>query len=140
MRLFIYQDTIINTDNETDAENILSDPLTKRELSENEIKQTFGKYAHLSGPDTTTIKEDGTIVFVLPAEYKDFETWLNTFVRPVRDEKLKACDKYMIPDYPVEESEKTKWVNYRLKLRNLPTQLTQITDPIPWPGIPGETA
>lgn len=63
MRLFIFNGHVINVDNDKDAERVLSDPLTERELNPDEITATFSGLEALTGPDNTQVKPDGTIIF-----------------------------------------------------------------------------
>lgn len=137
MRLFIYANYVLNVDNLLDAKKIIEDKNTTRELSEEEINGIFGGYAHLAGPDTTMVKEDGSICFTLPEEYKKLEVWVSTFVRPERDRRLATCDKYMISDYPISAAEKKEWKDYRKKLRDLPETINKI-GAVSWPEKPGE--
>ena len=41
-------------------------------------------------------------------------------VRAVRNQYLSDTDKYMIPDFPITEAEKTQYIQYREYLRNYP--------------------
>lgn len=40
-------------------------------------------------------------------------------LRIKRDELLKKCDFYLMPDYPISETEKEKWRTYRQALRDI---------------------
>lgn len=63
MRLFIYDNKIINVDNDQDAKRICTESLTNRELTKEEILQIFGNLAHMAGPDNTKVEHDGKIIF-----------------------------------------------------------------------------
>lgn len=139
MRLFIHNKTVINIDNEQDAERLSTDPATERELTPEEITQIFGNRAHLAGPDNTAIDGAGNIVFTLPPEYVELSTWVAAFVRPERDVRLSATDKYMIPDFPIDQATRDQIEAYRQKLRDFPATLSMIVDPIPWPDEPKDT-
>ncbi len=138
MRLFINSNTVINVDNDTDAERLAADPATERELTLAEIVEIFGIYPHLAGPHNTTIDPAGKIVFTLPLDHSDLAAWLDRFVRPQRDEKLKSTDKYMVSDFPVSPVALDQWTAYREDLRNFPASLVTIVDPIPWPISPAD--
>ena len=66
----------------------------------------------------------------------DFESWLDRVVRPQRDAKLLASDKYIIPDYPIDQVTRDKWLMYRQALRDFPSMLTEIVNFLPWPAEP----
>ena len=136
MRIFLHDGQIINVDNDQDAARVLSDPLTTRELSDQEVSDIFGDLAHVAGPGNTTIDENGAVVFTPPAQFVDVVAWIDHSVRPERDQRLQMSDKYMISDYPITEAVRTEWTTYRQALRDLPGTLTVIVDPIPWPSEP----
>lgn len=58
------------------------------------------------------------INFVLEKNKKELEK----NARDKRDKLLLETDKYMLPDYPIEEKEKDKIKEYREFLRNIPEQ------------------
>ena len=62
--------------------------------------------------------------------------WLDLIVRPERDQRLAASDKYVLPDFPIFAGEKDAWVAYRQVLRDFPATLTVVVDAIPWPIEP----
>lgn len=66
----------------------------------------------------------------------DFGEWLDLVVRTQRDARLAASDMYMLSDYPITEIKRGDWATYRQALRDLPTSLAVIVDPIPWPAEP----
>ncbi|SCY45863.1 tail fiber assembly protein [Desulfoluna spongiiphila] len=68
----------------------------------------------------------------------DFALWLESVVRPQRDSKLTACDYRMMPDFPMDAEKKTEWEFYRQALRDLPSQLAEVVNPIPWPLAPAQ--
>ena len=64
-------------------------------------------------------------------------------VREIRNEELKATDIYLLTDYPISASNKTKIETYRAALRDLPEtefSLTEGThgelDMTDWPEVP----
>ncbi|BCS94881.1 hypothetical protein DSLASN_05130 [Desulfoluna limicola] len=67
---------------------------------------------------------------------EDFERWINMAVRVQRDLKLEACDYIMMPDYPIDQSKRSEWEEYRKQLRDLPGTLTAVVEQIPWPLSP----
>lgn len=69
---------------------------------------------------------------------EDLKLWLDTKVRPERDRRLVTCDYLMMPDYPIDADRKAAWETYRTQLRDLPTTLTTVADPIPWPLVPAQ--
>ena len=46
-------------------------------------------------------------------------------LRIKRDELLKKCDFYLIPDYPISETEKAQWRTYRQALRDITTSINR---------------
>lgn len=136
IRLFIYEDFVLNVDNDEEAERLLKDPLVERELSQSEVDAIFGEWKHLASPATTTVDEAGRITFTLPQEYVDLNTWLDLIVRPERDMRLSFTDRYMAPDFPISDEERAAWGAYREKLRNLPATLTKVVAEVSWPEAP----
>ena len=58
------------------------------------------------------------------------------FLRLEVDEILKETDKYTIPDWPHSTPEsKQAWLDYRQALRDLPTNTTDLENPV-WPSPP----
>ena len=41
------------------------------------------------------------------------------YIRELRDEMLSKTDKYMIPDFPINEEKREEWKEYRQKLRDI---------------------
>ena len=72
----------------------------------------------------------------ITSRHTELEFWLNSIVRPERDRRLAASDKYMLPDYPITSQQRANVETYRQGLRDFPGSLTQITDPIPWLAEP----
>lgn len=136
MRIFIYDGKVINVDNDRDAEALLGDEKTVRELSKAEIKKVFGTSAHLASFENTEILDDGSVKFTLPPKKELFNQWVNNIVRTERDYLLGKCDKYMIPDFPITDEKREEWRLYRKELRELPSKLTKIVKKIPWPVPP----
>lgn len=62
IRIFVYDGMVVNVDNNADAERMLKDPLTEREVPADD----FGEDAKYVGPDTAVLNEDGTISFTKP--------------------------------------------------------------------------
>jgi hypothetical protein len=46
-------------------------------------------------------------------------------IRNKRDELLKNCDFYLMPDYPILETEKEQWRTYRQALRDITTNINR---------------
>ncbi len=85
----------------------------------------------------TEWQKKGGVIFSYTSPWaENFELWMDSIVRPKRDSKLSISDKYILLDYPISNSQKELWLVYRQTLRDLPTILTEIVDPIPWPKEP----
>jgi hypothetical protein len=142
MRLFIYEDTVINVDNDVDAENLLADEKCERELTTTEIDTIFGDYANYAGSENTSVV-DGVITFdtsKLPASITDLSAWLEVYVKPNRNSLLAATDFLYRSDIEskLSEDEKTSRDAYCQLLRDFPATFTEIIDPtaIVWPSKP----
>jgi hypothetical protein len=46
-------------------------------------------------------------------------------IRNKRDELLKKCDFYLMPDYPILETKKEQWRTYRQALRDITTSINR---------------
>lgn len=105
MRLFIYGDTVINCDNDQDAERILKDPSTLRELLDDEIEETFGNYAAHAGPHNTSVDSYGNITFTLDeTEYMaklkaELKHQINTEKNKARDSGVEVNGTLFDTDY-----------------------------------------
>ena len=44
-------------------------------------------------------------------------------IRIKRDDLLKKCDFYLMPDYPISETVKEQWKIYRQELRDITTSI-----------------
>ena len=66
----------------------------------------------------------------------DLALWLDKIIRPERERRLDACDKYMLEDYPIEKADQDKWKAYRKALRDFPSTLDNITNDVNWPKKP----
>ena len=142
MRLFIYENTVINVDNDADAEALLEDSNCVRELTVEEIFTVFGDYANHANPENTSVI-DGVIVFdesKLPASVIDVFAWLDVHVKPKRNTLLAATDFLYRSDIEskLTEAEKTSRDVYSQELRDFPTTFTEIVDVdmITWPTKP----
>ncbi|WP_273690229.1 tail fiber assembly protein [Ketogulonicigenium vulgare] len=56
-------------------------------------------------------------------------------LRAERDRRLAESDKYVLPDYPISESQRNAWLAYRVSLRELPELTTDPLNPS-WPEPP----
>jgi hypothetical protein len=72
-------------------------------------------------------EEDGAIV------EDDNGLWL--LLRKERDVRLTESDKYMLPDYPIDETTRAQWTSYRQALRDLPEVTANPASP-EWPVPP----
>lgn len=140
MRLFIYDNTVINVDNDNDAANLLADENCERELTLEEITTIFGNYAKYAGIDNTTVV-DGVITFdetKLPNEVTQLEEWINLFVRSDRNKLLGNTDFLYRSDIEnmMTEQEKTDRDNYCQLLRDFTSTFTEIGQEIVWPTKP----
>ncbi|ADN36215.1 hypothetical protein Mpet_1456 [Methanolacinia petrolearia DSM 11571] len=60
-------------------------------------------------------------------------------VRAKRNRKLEESDKYTMPDFPIDDTEREEWLAYRQLLRDLPSTLTEENiDIFEWPMKPNE--
>jgi len=131
LRLFIYDNFVLNVDNDVDAERLLSDPKTVRELTLEEIEKTFGKYANYACPNTTEIGEDKVIKFTF-AE-KDHLADAGVHIRAERDHLIQMSDWRYLPGN--EAYRDAEWYSYRQQLRDItkqagfPTEVTWPTEP-----------
>ena len=65
-----------------------------------------------------------------------------TKLRTERDVRISASDKYVTPDYPIDDETRKKWFHYRQHLRDLPGMSSpdldengELTD-VEWPETP----
>lgn len=142
MRLFIYENTVINVDNDEDAATILEDENCVRELTSEEVTTIFGDYAKYASVENTTV-ENGTVVFdvtKLPSTVTELEDWLALFVRSDRNTLLTATDFLYRSDIEskLTEAEKISRDVYSQELRDFPATFTEIVDvgTIIWPTKP----
>lgn len=56
-------------------------------------------------------------------------------VRFIRDNLLEQSDVYMIPDFPITETVREQWRQYRQELRDIPTQ-PGFPNNVVWPTKP----
>ena len=60
-------------------------------------------------------------------------------VKTQRNWKLEESDKYVLPDFPIDDIEREEWLAYRLLLRDLPSTLSdENIDAFEWPARPDE--
>ena len=60
-------------------------------------------------------------------------------VRTQRNRKLEKSDKYTMPDFPIDDTEREEWLAYRQLLRDLPSTMTEENiDTFEWPAKPDE--
>lgn len=107
------------------------------EIASADVQRIFGDYACLVCPDNTRLDADGQIVFTPPEEaYLDKVAWEN--LRFERDIRLNRCDFQAMPDYPLEEGQKTLLQNYRQALRDITASPAAPfrNGEIPWPEKP----
>lgn len=57
-------------------------------------------------------------------------------LRSMRDEKLSATDKYVLPDYPISSENLQAMKDYRNDLRDLPSQVADPRLEVQWPEMP----
>lgn len=142
MRLFIYENSVINVDNDTDADNLLQDENCERELTSTEIATIFGDYANYACSENTTVV-DGVITFdisKLPESVTDVYAWVALHIKPTRNELLKDTDFLYRSDLEslMSDIEKTNRDSYCQALRDFPATFTEIVDieSIVWPEKP----
>lgn len=46
------------------------------------------------------------------------------YIRPIRNDELARCDKYVLPDYPLTAEQVTGALTYRQQLREVPDKAT----------------
>lgn len=71
-------------------------------------------------------------IFV-PAELHPLIKW--QVIRTARNQDLSASDYAAMPDYPMEESDKSVFLAYRQGLRDIPDQGSD-PDAVVWPPVP----
>lgn len=58
-------------------------------------------------------------------------------VRRERDRRLASSDRYVLPDFPISETDRDAWMNYRADLRGLPeAQPSASLATVIWPALP----
>lgn len=63
-------------------------------------------------------------------------------LRSQRDTLIDATDKYVIPDFPMDDEKRKKWLDYRQALRDLPAMASPDLDEdgnlvgFEWPDAP----
>lgn len=140
-RIFVFENTVINFDNDIDVVIFLKDNTNAKELTSTEIKNIFGEYAHYAGPDNTNVV-DGKIIFdktKLPPSVTDLGAWLKNVIRPARNKLLKETDWLYRSDIEalLTTTEKTMRDDYCKLLRDFTSTFTEITnDEIDWPEKP----
>jgi len=93
--------------------------------------------------------DGNSLLFGPPSDYHmliddnwefDRDAWLDTEVRPTRNQLLKDTDYIMV--YDVQRSlsyqNLSEWMEYRQKLRDLPTTIGEVIEPVKinWPVQP----
>ena len=74
---------------------------------EEDTEHQLSDYIHCDGQFVLTVSDEAI-------EQKKAD------VRSVRNQYLEQTDKYMIADYPITSTQKTKYKQYRVYLRNYP--------------------
>jgi len=99
---------------------------------EDDIFEVSSDLSWVDVDDDTTTKDtyvdDAVVKYTIPlASYWDS-------LRQWRDSKLASSDWRVMPDSPLSDSDKEKWVAYRTKLRNFPSTLndTTVKESITW--------
>lgn len=92
----------------------------------------------MPGSDWTDIQPSSMQIWDGLAWVDDFDLWLDAVVRPERDIRLAATDKYMLSDYPIDSDALAEITTYRQELRDFPATLTEILDKddMEWPTAP----
>lgn len=63
-------------------------------------------------------------------------------LRSERDTRINTADKYVTPDYPINDEKRKKWFHYRQHLRDLPAMSSPDLDEngeligVEWPQAP----
>ena len=82
---------------------------------------------------------DGTITLAPdPAKVAAKKDALWSQLRTDRNSRLAASDYTQLQDAHISQDKKDAWAAYRQALRDLPDELTDPTDAVPWPLKPGE--
>lgn len=68
-------------------------------------------------------------------ESLDKEMWDE--IRNYRDELLRGTDWTLMPDSPLDEDEKSQWIDFRRELRKIP-QKNSSPENVEWPALPVE--
>jgi hypothetical protein len=71
-------------------------------------------------------------------EWRADNASLMKYVRKIRDSKLKETDYTQVSDIPFGQQKKNNWVQYRQKLRDLPSEFPNayLPEHITWPDPP----
>ena len=80
-------------------------PLMKYDSLEEDTEHQLSDYVHCDGQFVLTVSEEAI-------EQRKEQ------VRAVRNQYLEQTDKYMITDYPITTTQKTKYKQYRAYLRD----------------------
>ncbi|WP_051295062.1 phage tail assembly chaperone [Maridesulfovibrio bastinii] len=131
MRVFIYMGSVINVDNEADAERLES--MGGVALTDDEADTLFGHDIALAGPQNTTVDASGHIVYT-PAPGPTFDQQTSA-IRSERDSRIKAVE-WRIERYRSEirqgltpTDDITKLDTYVQALRDITTD-----ENFPWDG------
>ena len=82
-------------------------PLMKYDSLEEDTEHQLSDYIHCDGQFVLTVSDEAI-------EQRKEQ------VRAVRNQYLEQTDKYMITDYPITSTQKTKYKQYRVYLRDYP--------------------
>lgn len=131
LRLFIYNNFVLNVDSDAAAARILADEATVRELTSDEITYIFGDYAAYAGPTNTSVDADGCITFDFDEE--GYLSDLKTNIKQQRDALLAASDwRYLSGN---EAYQTSAWSTYRQALRDITDQEGYPIN-VEWPTSP----
>lgn len=101
------------------------------EILEDDVKVNFSPVYRMYSRNPIPLEEIETAYSKYTNETKPMMA-----LRKRRDEILKETDKYTIPDWPHSTPEsKQAWLDYRQALRDLPTNTTDLENPV-WPSPP----
>ncbi len=75
------------------------------------------------------IDPDGIVRQVFTVAELTQEQKINKWIRDPRNFELARSDWAVLPDSPLSAEKKQQWMEYRQKLRDMPAQFSNVTDP-----------
>ena len=125
----------VNVDNDEDAQKYVDQGA--KELSQDEITETFGDLAAWASPLTVKVSEDGKSIesFTPTVDIEPTVDELAARARNKRDALISETDYLLMPDYPIGAESLDAVKAYRQALRDVPEQ-EGFPASIVWPELP----